>query len=156
MSSAPRTWRRSCCTCAATGACRASTRNLYASALRFFFGTTLGRDDIAYSVPLARTPAKLPVVLSGAEVARLLDGFDSATHRAVATLCYGAGLRSSEACGLHIEDIDGQRRLLWIRHGSKGGKQRQVPLTPRLHRELRAYYREVRPSGPYLFRGLLT
>jgi len=130
-----------------------STRNQYASGLRFFFGTTLGRRDWVDSVPLARTPKKLPVVLSGSEVARLLGAFTSPTHRALASLCYGAGLRSSEACGLHIEDIDGQRRRLLIRHGSKGGKHRQLPLTPRLHRELRAYYREVRPVGPYLFPG---
>jgi len=33
----------------------------------------------------------------------------SPTHRAIATLCYGAGLRSSEACALHAEDTDGER-----------------------------------------------
>lgn len=130
-----------------------STRNQYASGLRFFFGTTLGCREWVDAVPFARTPSKLPVVLSGAEVQRLLEAFDSPTHRALATLCYGAGLRSSEACALRIEDVDGERRRLLIRHGSKGGKHRQLPLTPRLHRELRAYYRAVRPEGPLLFPG---
>jgi site-specific recombinase XerD len=130
-----------------------STRNQYAAGLRFFFGTTLGCRDWVDSLPFARTPSKLPVVLSGSEVERVLAAFDSPTHRAIATLCYGAGLRSSEACALHIEDIDGERRLLLIRRGSKGGKHRQLPLTPRLHRELRAYYRAVRPEGPLLFPG---
>ena len=132
---------------------QASTRNVYAAALRFFFDKTLGQREVASSVPFARAPAKLPVVLSGTEVARLIDAFESPTHRAIATLCYGAGLRSSEACALQIADIDGKRRLLLIRHGSKGAKHRQLPLTPRLHRELRTYYRSVRPSGPHLFPG---
>jgi integrase/recombinase XerD len=132
---------------------QAATRNLYASGLRFLFGTTLGRTDVVASVPFARTPAKLPVVLSGKEIERLLASFDSPTHFTIASLCYGAGLRTSEACALRVEDIDGERRRLLIRHGSKGGKHRQLPLTPRLHRTLRAYYREVRPVGPLMFPG---
>lgn len=51
------------------------------------------------------------------------------------------GLRSSEACALHIGDIAGELLLQHIRHGSKGGEHRQLPLTPKLHLELRAYYR---------------
>ncbi len=138
--------------CRDRGFC-SSTRNQYAAGLRFFFGKMLDRREWVDSVPLSRTPSKLPVVLSGGEVERLLSAFESPTHRAIATLCYGAGLRSSEACALHIGDIDGERLLLHIRHGSKGGKHRQLPLKPKLHRELRAYYREVRPEGPLLFPG---
>ena len=131
----------------------ASTRNVYAAGLRFFFGTTLGHEGWARAVPLAKAPRRLPVVLSGDEVRRLLGAFRSPVHRTIATLCYGAGLRVSEACGLRVEDVDGERRRLLIRHGTKGGKHRQLPLTPRLHRQLRAYYREVRPQGPFLFPG---
>ena len=130
-----------------------STRNQYAAGLRFFFGTTLGRHDWVASVPFARTPKKLPVVLSGGEVERLLSAFDSPTHRAIATLCYGAGLRVTEACSLRVEDIDGERRLLLIRVGTKGGKHRQLPLGRRLHLELRGYWRQVWPEGPNLFPG---
>ncbi|MGF1468834.1 MAG: tyrosine-type recombinase/integrase, partial [Sandaracinaceae bacterium] len=85
--------------------------------------------------------------LSGSEVERLLAAFESPVHRTLATLCYGAGLRVTEACSLRVTDIDGSRRLLHIRHGSKGGKQRQVPMARRLYLELRAYWRQVRPSG---------
>jgi site-specific recombinase XerD len=131
----------------------AQTRNQYAAGLRFFFGTTLGHRDWIASVPLARRPKLLPVVLSGTEVERLLSAIDSVTHRAIAMLCYGAGLRVSEACGLRVQDIDGTRRLLLIRHGSKRDRHRQVPLSPRLHDELRRYYREKRPAAPYLFPG---
>lgn len=131
----------------------ASTRNVYAAALRFFFAKTLGQEGWARSVPRAKTPKRLPVVLSGDEVGRLLAAFRSPVHRTIATLCYGAGLRVSEACGLRIEDVDGERQRLLIRHASKGAKHRQLPLTPRLHRQLRAYYLAVRPPGPFLFPG---
>lgn len=128
------------------------SRNQCAAALRFLYGMTLGQEW-THAVPFARTPHTLPVVLSGSEVERVLAAIDSIVHRTIATLCYGAGLRVSEACGLRIGDIDGKRRLLLIRHGAKRGKHRQLPLTPRLHRELRAYYREARPAQPYLFPG---
>ena len=64
------------------------TRNQYAAGLRFFFGHTLGRREWVSSVPFARVPSRLPVVLSGGEVERLLGAFDSPTHSAIATLCY--------------------------------------------------------------------
>ena len=131
----------------------ASTRNVYAAGLRFFFGTTLGQQGWARSVPRAKAPRHLPVVLSGDEVHRLLGAFRSPVHRTIATLCYGAGLRVSEACGLRVEDIDGERHRLLIRHATKGAKHRQLPLTPRLHQQLRAYYRQVRPVGAFLFPG---
>lgn len=128
------------------------TRNQCAAALRFLYGVTLGQEWTD-AVPFARTPQSLPVVLSGTEVERVLAAINSIVHRTIATLCYGAGLRVSEACGLCIGDVDGKRRLLLIRHGSKRGKHRQLPLTPRLHLELRAYYRQARPAQPYLFPG---
>jgi len=131
----------------------ASTRNVYAAGLRFFFAKTLGKEGWARSVPHAKAPRRLPVVLSGDEVRRLLGAFRSPVHRTIATLCYGAGLRVSEACGLRIEDIDGERHRLLIRYATKGAKHRQLPLTPRLHQQLRAYYRQVRPEGPFLFPG---
>ena len=39
-------------------------------ALRFFYGVTLGRDDVPASIVPARQPHTLPVVLSADEVAR--------------------------------------------------------------------------------------
>jgi integrase/recombinase XerD len=41
-------------------------------ALRFFYGVTLGHDEIPERIPYAREPHKLPVVLSAEEVVRFL------------------------------------------------------------------------------------
>ncbi len=42
--------------------------------------------------------------------------------------------------------------LLHVRHG-KGGHERYVTLSPRLLAALRAYWRQARPRGLYLFPG---
>lgn len=53
------------------------------------------------------------------------------TYRAIFALCYGLGLRSGEACGLRLGDVDTQRHLLVVR-GGKFGKTRLVPHGPRI------------------------
>jgi integrase/recombinase XerD len=64
---------------------------------------------------------------------------------------YGAGLRRSEACQLTVRDIDGQRMVLRVEQG-KGGRDREIPLSPTLLAALREYYRWMRPKT-YLFPG---
>lgn len=60
-------------------------------------------------------------------------------------------MRFAEAAQLTIQDIDSHRMLLRIACG-KGRKERLVPLSPRLLKELRLYWSEYRPSH-YLFPG---
>jgi site-specific recombinase XerD len=64
---------------------------------------------------------------------------------------YAAGLRLAEATHLKLPDIDSQRMQLKI-NGGKGGKDRYVPISPRLLEELRTYWKISRPSN-YLFPG---
>lgn len=68
-------------------------------------------------------------------------------------MLYGCGLRVSEVCRLRIEDVDSARGRILVRDG-KGAKDRYVPLSAALLRELREYYAERRPSAPYLFPGM--
>ena len=55
-----------------TGA-RPSTLNSATSALRFFFGTTLDRPDLARHLARVHYPRPLPRVLSPDEIGRLLE-----------------------------------------------------------------------------------
>jgi integrase len=50
----------------------ATTMNAAVSAVRFFFGVTLGRGDAEVGLTTVREPRRLPVVLSPQEVTRLL------------------------------------------------------------------------------------
>ena len=57
----------------------ATSMNAAVSALRFFFGATLGRGDAEVGMTTVREPRRLPVVLSPEEVARLLDAVQSSS-----------------------------------------------------------------------------
>ncbi len=50
-----------------------ASQNATVTALRLFFTVTLGRSAVTDRMPFVREPRKLPVVLSGQEVARLLE-----------------------------------------------------------------------------------
>src|SRR5947209_14268381 len=122
---------------------------MYVAALRFLYGVTLGRPEVAARLPWPRVPSKLPDILAGGEVERLLEALDSLKYRAIVMTAYGAGLRISEVCTLCSRDIDSGRGLIHVRDG-KRGRDRFVMLSPRLLRCLREYWRAVRPKGPEL------
>jgi integrase/recombinase XerD len=60
-------------------------------------------------------------------------------------------MRRAELCHLKVEDIDGERMIVHIRHG-KRNRDRDVPLSPKLLETLREYWRWMRPKT-YLFPG---
>ena len=87
----------------------ATSMNAAVSALRFFFGVTLGRKDANDAMITVREPRKLPVILSPEEVARLLDAAPGLKYRAALSVAYGAGLRAAEVVSLKVSDIDSER-----------------------------------------------
>ncbi len=123
------------------------------SALRFLYVVSLNRPvEIAW-LPPARHLKKLPVILSGTEVAALLEGVREPRVRGVLMTMYASGMRITEACRLLPEDIDSKRMLIHVRC-SKGGVDRYAVLSPRLLDHLRDYWRHDRPNlSGYLFPG---
>ena len=114
-------------------------------ALRFFYGVTLGRSDLPERIPYARTPRKLPVVLSADEVVGFLQAVKGTRNRVALTTTYAAGLRASETARLKVSDIDSGRMVIRIEHG-KGDKDRYVMLSPQLLGILRTYWRLTKPG----------
>ena len=129
----------------------ATSMNAAVSALRFFFGVTLAREDAEAGMTTLREPRKLPVVLSPQEVARLLDAAPGLKYRAALSVAYGAGLRASEVVSLKVSDIDSTRMVIRIEQG-KGGKDRYVMLSEPLLHLLRRYWKASRPRA-WLFPG---
>ena len=119
--------------------------NSFVSAVQFLYLVTLEMPWGKECFPRVRRPDKLPVVLSPEEVSRFFEHVGCLKHRAALMLCYGAGLRISEAVAVKIDDIDSPRKLIRIVQG-KGKKDRYVMLSPRLLAVLRAYYRAERPQ----------
>ena len=66
-------------------------------------------------------------------------------------LIYSCGLRIGEALALKCRDIQSKEGLIYIR-GGKGQKDRRVPLSSRILKELRQYYKIYKPKE-YLFEG---
>ncbi|MFM7831497.1 MAG: tyrosine-type recombinase/integrase, partial [Planctomycetaceae bacterium] len=131
--------------------CSWSSFNQAVCGLRFLFRTTFPRDWVVSMVPFGKRPKRLPQVLSGEEVSRLIACIDNRKHRTFLLTLYSTGMRLSEAAHLKIADVDSQRMQLRIASG-KGAKERRVPLSPRLLTELREYWKQYRPSD-YLFPG---
>ncbi|MGS5046749.1 MULTISPECIES: tyrosine-type recombinase/integrase [unclassified Mameliella] len=121
-----------------------SSLNQTVCALRFFYGVTLGHAETPERIAYARTPRKLPDVLSADEVVRFLEAVPSLKTRTALTASYAAGLRVSEAVSLKVCDIDSARGVIRVRHG-KGGKDRYVMLSAQLLHILRTYWRLARP-----------
>ncbi len=69
-------------------------------ALRFFYGTTLGRKRVADQIPYARRADTLPAVLSRDEVERFLKAVSNLKMRTAFITIYAAGLRVSELVAL--------------------------------------------------------
>jgi len=128
----------------------ASTINTFTSAVEFLYLTTLQMPWRKQALTRTRVEQKLPVVPAPDEVRRLFDHIPGIKNRAALMLCFGSGLRVSEAVNVKISHIDSARMLLRVEHG-KGAKDRYTTLSPALLEMLRAYYRVVRPAGPWLF-----
>ncbi|HEY6094995.1 MAG TPA: integron integrase [Gallionellaceae bacterium] len=112
---------------ATEGQVSASTQNQALSALLFLYREVLGIDlPWLDDVVRAKKSQRLPVVLSRAEVSRVLERMEG-TYGLMARLLYGTGMRLMECCRLRVKDVDfGQREIL-VREG-KGNKDRVTML----------------------------
>ena len=126
-----------------------STCNIAASAFRFLYHVTLGRNAVAFEVPAPRQSQRLPEILSRDEVARLLEAPPNPKHRLLLATVYSAGLRVSEAVGLKISAVDRGRMTLRVEQG-KGRKDRVLPLSRRLLKQMELYWR-TEPPRLWLF-----
>jgi site-specific recombinase XerD len=123
-----------------------ATINGAVSALRFLFGITLKRPEMALGLVVVRCTPKLREVLSIEEAARLLEAAPGIKYKAAFGVAYGAGLRVSEVAHLKVDDIDSTRMLIRVEQG-KGRKDRNAMLSPHL---LRQWWREGKRRGVML------
>ena len=113
-----------------------STHRQALSALLFLYGKVLGMS-LPWMAEIGRPQVKrrLPVVLSQAEVLAVLDHL-TGTHRLLAQVLYGTGMRITEALQLRVKDLDFDHGAVIVREG-KGGKDRVVMLPQSLVQGLR-------------------
>jgi integrase/recombinase XerD len=124
------------------------------AALRFLFVKTLRRPYLPDHIPFPKRQRRMPTVLSQEEVARLIASAQNLMHRTMLMMLYATGLRRAELCHLKVCDIDSERMVIHVRQG-KGGRDRDVLLTPKLLDTLREYWRWMKPKT-YLFPGTVN
>ena len=104
-----------------------STQNQAFNALLYVFEWVLTRPLEEVNALRAKENCCLPVVLSVAEVERLMQEFFG-RDRLIARVLYGCGLRIGECVSLRIKDIDFDRKSITVRE-TKGCEDR-VTLLP--------------------------
>jgi site-specific recombinase XerD len=119
------------------------------AAVRSFLRFTLGPANVPDATLGPRLPRRLPDTPKASEVEAAVDGMDgngplALRNRALVELVYSAGLRSAEAVGLELGDVDFDREQLHVR--GKGGKERVVPLGEEAALLLAHYLHEARPK----------
>ena len=121
----------------------AATQNQALCALVFLYGRVLHKEiGRLEDLDRAKTPRRLPVVLSREEVRLVLGGM-SGVPQLVCRLLYGAGLRLAECLALRVKDVDFARNEVTIRDG-KGAKDRVTMLPATCCADLARHLERVR------------
>jgi len=118
------------------------------SAVRSLVRHALGPARVPEAALAPRRPRRLPEAPRTADVERAVDdlaGDDPLALRnaALVELVYACGLRSAEAVGLDLADVDLDREQVHVR--GKGGKERLVPLGEEPAWRLGRWLRDGRP-----------
>ncbi|RDI49000.1 integrase/recombinase XerC [Nocardia mexicana] len=141
----------------ASGGAARTTMSRRASAARTFTAwlTHTGRlaADPGPRLGSPRAHRVLPAVLGREQATTAMQAAESgaAQHepmalrdRLIVEMLYATGIRVSELCGLDIDDVDRERRL--VRVLGKGNKERSVPFGVPADRALEDWLRSGRPS----------
>jgi integron integrase len=121
----------------------ASTQNQAKSALLFMYKEVIGTQlPWLDHVERAKTPQRMPVVLTQEEVAQVLRRLQG-VHRLIGRLLYGTGMRIMEGVRLRVKDVEFARREILVRDG-KGQKDRVAMLPDRIAKPLKEQMDEAR------------
>ncbi|WP_411825436.1 integron integrase [Luteolibacter sp. AS25] len=129
-----------------------ATQKQALNALVFYLKRVRGLENVDLrNFRKVRESKRLPVVLSKAEILRLLDasaeegrrGGLARTYALMLQVMYASGLRIMECVRLRVKDIDFDNGYLVVRQG-KGNKDRRVPLARRLEEPLREHLASIR------------
>jgi site-specific recombinase XerD len=120
------------------------------AAVRAFLKHALGVARVPEARLAPRRPRRLPEAPKLRDVDAELESLEGDTplalrNRALVELVYSAGLRSAEAVGLDLGDVDFEQELVHVRSG-KGAKDRVVPLGEEAAHWVARYLRDARPA----------
>jgi integrase/recombinase XerD len=110
------------------------TTNLRLNAIKYFY-REIFKSQIPIDLKFAKTSQKLPVVLSRAEIEKIIEVIENKKHRLIVALAYGAGLRVSEVVNLRVRDVNLDELTLHLKN-AKGNKDRITVFPEKLRADL--------------------
>lgn len=119
-----------------------STQALALNAVVYYFRQVLKIEVHDMEFARSSRARRLPVVLSSAEMMRVLSQIQEA-YKLHAQLLYGTGMRLMELIRLRVQDVDFDYQQITVRDG-KGKKDRVVPLPNTVAELLRRHLIDVK------------
>ena len=130
------------------GGASSSTLSGHLSSIRTAFDKLCGRD-VTLGLATPRRQKRQPVILSAAEVQRIIAAAPRINIKLAIGIMYAAGLRNGELCRLRVRDLDFDRRTIRVYQG-KGQTDRTVLLPRTFEATLRELCSD-RQGTDYLF-----
>jgi site-specific recombinase XerD len=128
----------------------ASTQNQAVNAIKFYYEKVLGQERTFYELRPKKSQ-QLPNVFSEEEVTKLFHAIKNLKHKSILMLIYSAGLRIGESVNMRVEDVNFDRKTVFIKAG-KGKKDRYSLLSDKLVALLKVYLETYQPVY-WLFEG---
>lgn len=125
--------------------------NQVISALKFYYGQILHRK-LFFSIRRPKKEKFLPVVLTRAEIIKIINCAHNLKHKLLLALLYGSGLRVSEVIKIKISHLDLPSRSLLVKD-AKGQKDRYTLLSGASIKLLEIYLKKLPIQQKYLFSG---
>lgn len=122
------------------------------SALKFYYGQILHRK-LFFNIRRPKKEKFLPIVLTRAEVIRIINHTHNLKHKLLLSLLYGSGLRVSEVVKIKISHLDLESKSLFVKD-SKGAKDRYTLLSGISIKFLNIYLPKLSNEQKYLFSGV--
>lgn len=110
------------------------TVDLYKDAIKFFIKEIL-KLKLDFDIKLSREAKKLPVVLSKAEILKMIENTINTKHKLLLSLLYSAWFRVSEIVNLKVQDINREELTIHIKW-SKWWKDRITVFSEKLKNDL--------------------
>ena len=129
----------------------ASYQNQIVSVIKLYFSSIREKKIDIDKIHRPRREKILPNVLSKEEIKAILEAHSNIKHKTMLSLIYSCGLRCGELLTLKPVHIDSKRNIVLLKN-AKGNKDRIVPLSPKILKMLREYYKMYQPKT-YLFEG---
>ena len=123
-----------------------ASQNQAINAIKFYLEQVKKGERTIYYVERPRKELKLPTVLSENEIKALLLATDNVKHRCILFMLYSTGLRISELLGLRWQDLDYDRKVIYVRRG-KGRKDRITLFSEIAFESLSEYYSIYQPCN---------